>query len=132
MPWSDGAIGTYQWIGTPLRPLVEQAGLLGDAVEIVFTGWDTGVDLGIEHAYERSLPVADALHPEVMLAWAANGQTLLPEHGYPLRLIVPSWHGMASVKWLRAIPRARRNPAVYIRKLVRFIEAVEGGPDAPP
>ena len=103
VPWSDGAIGTYQWIGTPLRPLLEQAGLLGDAVEIVFTGWDTGVDLGIEHAFERSLPVADALHPGVMLAWAANGQSLLPEHGYPLRLIVPSWYGMASVKWLRAI-----------------------------
>ena len=103
VPWTDQAIGTYQWIGTPLRPLLEQAGLLPDAVEILFTGWDTGVDLGVEHAFERSLPVADALHPEVMLCWAANGQTLLPEHGYPLRLIVPSWYGMASVKWLRAI-----------------------------
>jgi DMSO/TMAO reductase YedYZ molybdopterin-dependent catalytic subunit len=103
VPWSDGAIGTYQWIGTPLRPLLEQAGLLGDAKEILFTGWDTGVDLGVEHAFERSMPVEDALHPEVMLAWAANGQPLLPEHGFPLRLIVPSWYGMASVKWLRAI-----------------------------
>lgn len=103
VPWSEGAIGTYQWIGTPLRPLLEQAGLLGNAVEILFTGWDTGVDLGIEHAFERSMPVADALRPDVMLVWAANGQPLLPEHGFPLRLIVPSWYGMASVKWLRAI-----------------------------
>ncbi|MGH1574364.1 molybdopterin-dependent oxidoreductase [Methylobacterium sp. P31] len=103
VPWADAAAGTYRWTGTPLRPLLEQAGLLDDAVEILFSGWDTGVDLGIEHAFERSLPVADALRPEVMLAWAANDQPLLPEHGFPLRLIVPSWYGVASVKWLRAI-----------------------------
>jgi DMSO/TMAO reductase YedYZ molybdopterin-dependent catalytic subunit len=54
-------------------------------------------------AFERSMPLADAMHPEVMLAWQANGQDLLPQHGFPLRLIVPSWYGMASVKWLRAI-----------------------------
>ncbi|GAC1651707.1 MAG: hypothetical protein NVS4B3_12810 [Gemmatimonadaceae bacterium] len=103
VPWSKEAIGTYQWTGTPLRPILEQAGLLDDAVEILFTGWDTGVDLGVEHAFERSLPVAEALRDEVMLAWDANGQALLPQHGFPLRLIVPRWYGMASVKWLRAI-----------------------------
>src|SRR5689334_6559633 len=103
VPWDKEAIGTYQWTGTPLRPLLEQAGLASNAVEVLFTGWDSGVDLGIEHAFERSLPVADAMRDEVMLAWAANGQPLLPEHGFPLRLVVPSWYGMASVKWLRAI-----------------------------
>ncbi|MBM6583545.1 sulfite oxidase [Microvirga sp. BT689] len=103
VPWASEAIGTYRWTGTPLRPLLEQAGLLDDAVEVLFTGWDTGIDLGVEHAFERSLPVAEALRDEVMLAWDANGQPLLPQHGYPLRLIVPSWYGMASVKWLRAI-----------------------------
>ena len=103
VPWFKEAIGTYQWTGTPLRPLLEAAGLLDDAVEVLFTGWDTGVDLGVEHAFERSLPVAEALRDEVMLAWEANGQALLPQHGFPLRLIVPSWYGMASVKWLRAI-----------------------------
>lgn len=103
VPWASEAIGTYRWTGTPLRPLLEQAGLLDDATEILFTGWDTGIDLGVEHAFERSLSVAEALRDEVMLAWDANGQALLPQHGYPLRLIVPSWYGMASVKWLRAI-----------------------------
>lgn len=103
VPWFKEAIGTYQWTGTPLRPLLEQAGLLDDAVEVLFTGWDTGVDLGVEHAFERSLPVVEALRDEVMLAWDANGQALLPQHGFPLRLIVPRWYGMASVKWLRAI-----------------------------
>ncbi len=103
VPWFKEAIGTYQWTGTPLRPLLEQAGLLDDAVEVLFSGWDSGVDLGVEHAFERSLPVAEALKDEVMLAWEANGQALLPQHGFPLRLVVPSWYGMASVKWLRAI-----------------------------
>lgn len=103
VPWAKEAIGTYQWTGTPLRPLLEEAGLLDDAVEVLFTGWDTGIDLGVEHAFERSLPIAEAMRDEVMLAWAANGQPLLPQHGFPLRLIVPSWYGMTSVKWLRAI-----------------------------
>ena len=82
--------------------------MLDDAVEILFTGWDVGIDLGIEHAFEPSLPVAEALRDEVMLAWNANGQPLLPQHGYPLRLIVLSWYGMASVKWLRAITLLNR------------------------
>jgi len=103
VPWFKEAIGTYEWTGTPLRPLLEEAGLLDDAVEVLFTGWDTGVDLGVEHAFERSLPIAEALRDEVMLAWAANGQPLLPQHGFPLRLVVPAWYGMTSVKWLRAI-----------------------------
>lgn len=103
VPWFREAIGTYRWTGTPLRPLLERAGLLDGAREVLFTGWDTGVDLGVEHAFERSLPLAEALRDEVMLVWEANGQPLLPQHGFPLRLVVPSWYGMASVKWLRAI-----------------------------
>lgn len=103
VPWGKEDIGTYQWTGTPLRSLLEEAGLLDDAIEILFTGWDTGIDLGVEHAFERSLPIAEALRDEVMLAWEANGQPLLPQHGFPLRLVVPRWYGMASVKWLRAI-----------------------------
>jgi len=103
VPWFKEAMGQYRWTGTPLRPILEQAGLLDDAVEVLFTGWDFGIDLGVEHAFERSLPVKEALRDEVMLAWEHNGQTLLPQHGFPLRLVVPSWYGMASVKWLRAI-----------------------------
>lgn len=103
VPWFKEAIGTYEWTGTSLRPLLEQSGILKDATEVLFTGWDTGVDLGVEHAFERSLPIAEALRDDVMLAWEANGQPLLPQHGFPLRLIVPGWYGMTSVKWLRAI-----------------------------
>jgi sulfane dehydrogenase subunit SoxC len=103
VPWFKEAMGQYQWTGTPLRAILEQAGPLEDAVEVLFTGWDSGIDLGVEHAFERSLPIKEALRDEVMLAWEHNGVPLLPQHGFPLRLVVPAWYGMASVKWLRAI-----------------------------
>ena len=102
-PWLEEAVGTAEWTGTPLRPLLEEAGIGAGAVEVVFGGADRGVQGGLEHDYERSLPLAEALREEVLLAWAVNGRPLPPQHGYPLRLVVPGWYGMASVKWLRRI-----------------------------
>lgn len=103
VPWRDEAVGCAEWTGTPLRPILEEAGLLDDAVEVLFSGHDRGIDQGIEHDYERSLPVEEALRDEVFLAYEINGQPLPPQHGSPLRLIVPEWYGMASVKWLKEI-----------------------------
>jgi sulfane dehydrogenase subunit SoxC len=102
-PWHDEAIGCAQWTGTPLAPILEEAGLLEDAVEILFRGHDRGIDQDVEHNYERSLPLEEALHEEVLLAYEMNGQPLPPQHGFPLRLIVPEWYGMTSVKWLKSI-----------------------------
>ena len=102
-PWLSEAVGTAEWTGTALAPLLEQAGIGAGATEVVFTGLDRGVQGEIEHAYERSLPLAEALREDVMLAWAINGQPLPPQHGFPLRLIVPGWYGMTHVKWLAAI-----------------------------
>lgn len=102
-PWHDEAIGCAEWTGTPLRGLLEQAGLADDAVEIVFTGHDRGIDQGVEQDYQRSLSINDALGDDVLLAYAMNGTPLPPQHGFPLRLLVPGWYGMASVKWLRSI-----------------------------
>ncbi len=102
-PWHEEAVGCAQWTGTPLGPILEEAGLLDDAVEIVFAGHDRGIDDGIEHDYERSLPVKEALREEVLLAYAMNEEPLPPQHGFPLRLVVPEWYGMASVKWLKSI-----------------------------
>jgi sulfane dehydrogenase subunit SoxC len=102
-PWLEEAVGTAEWTGTPLRPLLEEAGVGAGAVEVVFGGADRGVQGGLEHDYERSLPLAEALRGEVLLAWAVNGRPLPPQHGYPLRLVVPGWYGMSSVKWLRRI-----------------------------
>jgi DMSO/TMAO reductase YedYZ molybdopterin-dependent catalytic subunit len=103
VPWFNEPIGNYEYTGTPLGPILEEAGLLDDAVEVVFTGHDEGVDLGTKHFFERALPIDEALKAGVILAWDANGQPLLPVHGFPLRLVVPTWYGMASVKWLRSI-----------------------------
>ncbi len=103
MPWLLGAVGTAESTGTPLRHVLERAGLGEDVVEISFHGIDRGFDKGNEHEYGRSLKPAMALHDDVMLVWAMNGQPLQPQHGFPLRLVVPGWYGMASVKWLDRI-----------------------------
>jgi DMSO/TMAO reductase YedYZ molybdopterin-dependent catalytic subunit len=102
-PWLSEAIGTAEWTGTPLAPILEEVGVEDDAVELVFTGADRGVQGGIEHDYERSLTVLEAMRDEVLLVYAINGQPLPPQHGFPLRLIVPGWYGMTSVKWLARI-----------------------------
>jgi sulfane dehydrogenase subunit SoxC len=107
-PWLQEAVGTARWRGAPLRALLEEAGVADGAVEIVFTGLDRGVEGGIEQVYQRSLPVAEALRDEVLLAYEMNGAPLLPQHGFPLRLVVPGWYGMASVKWLARIDAVER------------------------
>lgn len=102
-PWHDEAIGCAEWTGTPLRPILEEAGVLDDVVEILFSGHDRGIDQEVEQDYERSLPLEEALSEGVILAYEMNGQPLPPQHGFPLRLVVPEWYGMASVKWLKSI-----------------------------
>jgi sulfane dehydrogenase subunit SoxC len=102
-PWVVEAVGTATWTGTPLAPILREAGVADDAVEVLFTGLDRGVEGGVEQEYQRSLPVQEALREEVLLAWAVNGQPLPPQHGFPLRLVVPGWYGMTHVKWLRSI-----------------------------
>jgi sulfane dehydrogenase subunit SoxC len=102
-PWVVEAVGTATWTGTPLAPILREAGLEDAAVEVVFTGLDRGVEGGVEQEYQRSLPVEEALREEVLLAWEVNGQPLPPQHGFPLRLVVPGWYGMTHVKWLRSI-----------------------------
>jgi len=99
-PWLDEAVGTARWTGTPLAPLLAQAGVLDGAVDVVFSGADHGIERGVEQDYERALPVAEACHPDVLVAHTMNGQPLPPQHGAPARLIVPGWYGMAQVKWL--------------------------------
>lgn len=102
-PWLHEAVGTMTWTGTPLGPLLAEAGLAAGAREVVFAGADHGVERGVEQDYERSLLVSDAMDEDVLLVWGCNGVDLPPQHGFPLRLLVPGWYGMASVKWLRRI-----------------------------
>ncbi|MFF3885945.1 sulfite oxidase [Streptomyces sp. NPDC001914] len=104
-PWLVEAVGTAEWTGVPLRLLLAEAGVEPDAVDVVFTGADHGVERGVEQDYQRALPldVASGEEPEVLVAYAMNGAPLPPQHGHPVRLVVPGWYGMAHVKWLRDI-----------------------------
>jgi sulfane dehydrogenase subunit SoxC len=100
-PWLTEAVGTAEWGGTPLAPLLEEAGVAPGAVEALFTGLDRGVEGGAAQPYERALALADTR--EAMLAYEMNGAPLPPQHGFPLRLVVPGWYGMTNVKWLARI-----------------------------
>ena len=102
-PWLSEAVGTAEWTGTPLKPLIDEAEPLDQACDVVFTGLDRGIQGDVEQQYERSLPLTECHRDEILLAYEVNGQPLPPQHGFPLRLIVPGWYGMAHVKWLRGI-----------------------------
>jgi DMSO/TMAO reductase YedYZ molybdopterin-dependent catalytic subunit len=107
-PWLVEAVGTAEWTGVPLRVVLAVAGVDPAAVEVVFTGGDHGIERGVEQDYQRSLSIDDALGEDVLLAYAMNGAPLPPQHGYPLRLVVPGWYGMAHVKWLTGIELVAR------------------------
>jgi DMSO/TMAO reductase YedYZ molybdopterin-dependent catalytic subunit len=102
-PWLVEAVSTAEWTGTPLAALLAEAGPRADAVEVAFTGADRGIQGGDEHRYARALTLAEAARPDVLLAYEMNGEPLPPQHGFPMRLVVPGWYGMASVKWLTSI-----------------------------
>lgn len=108
-PWGYGAVSTAMWTGVPLYLLLEAAGLHETTREILFEGTDRGAvdEKRQDVPFARSLPVEKAMHPDTILAYVMNGDPLPVDHGFPIRLIVPGWYGMASVKWLssiRAIP----------------------------
>ena len=96
--WAHRAVSTAQWTGVPLRSVLE---LRDSAVEVVFTGADGG-------GYQRSLPREVATDPDTLLAWEMNAEPIPARFGAPLRLIVPGWYGMASVKWLARIEAVER------------------------
>jgi sulfane dehydrogenase subunit SoxC len=102
-PWLLEAVGTASWRGTPLGGLLEEAGVRDGAVEVLFTGLDRGLEGGEVQDYARSIPLDEALRDDVLLAYEVNGSPLPPQHGFPLRLLVPGWYGMTSVKWLARI-----------------------------
>jgi DMSO/TMAO reductase YedYZ molybdopterin-dependent catalytic subunit len=100
-PWLTEAVGTAEWGGTRLAPLLEDAGVKQSAVELLFSALDRGIEGGDAQSYERALPIAEA--SDALLAYDMNGAPLPPQHGFPLRLVVPGWYGMQNVKWLTRI-----------------------------
>jgi DMSO/TMAO reductase YedYZ molybdopterin-dependent catalytic subunit len=103
-PWGLGAVSTARFAGARLRDLLARVRPRSGAVEVLFTGADSGeVEPGRSVSFARSLPLAAAHEPDVLLAWEMDGRPLAPRHGFPLRLVVPGWYGMASVKWLASV-----------------------------
>ena len=106
--WEVGAVGNAEWTGVPLSLLLESAGLADDVCELVLQGADRGVPKEEpkppgQISYARSISRERATESDVLIAYQMNGQDLTPDHGYPLRAIVPGHYGMASVKWLTDI-----------------------------
>jgi len=105
--WGLGAVGTAEWTGVPLSILLDRSGVEANASEVILEGTDGGMvedpksPPGKLH-FARSIPLKKA-RGDVLLAYKINGSELPPEHGFPVRAIVPGWYAMASIKWLQRI-----------------------------
>jgi len=120
--WAVGAAGNAEWTGVPLNAVLERAGLAPNAVTVILEGADRGTVEGDpaspgDICYARSLPVAKACRDEVLIAYRMNGAPLNRAHGFPARVVVPGWYGMASVKWLTRV-------VVTDRPFLGFFESV--------
>ena len=100
-------IGNARWTGTPLWPLIADAKPHGDALEVILWGADEGEEeirkQKFRQAFARSMTLADLQKSQAILAWEMNGEPLTPDHGFPLRVVVPGWYGVQNVKWLNAL-----------------------------
>src|SRR5205807_9294202 len=103
--WNLGAVSTAEWTGVPLVEVLDRAGVRSGAKEVLFRGADGGpVAEGADAIrFERSLTLDDARQSGALLAYAMNGESLPIQHGRPLRLVVPGWYAVTSVKWLTDI-----------------------------
>lgn len=107
--WELGGVSNAEWTGVPLSAVLERAGLRHAAVEVVLEGADQGEFKEPEPKtpgvipYARSLPLQKAMDSDVLLAYRMNSKELPPNHGFPIRALVPGWYGMASVKWLTRV-----------------------------
>jgi len=105
-------VGNAHWAGTSVAALLKDAGLKSTAREVVFFGADHGTEEIVhgggqsqeyEQNFARSLALEDAMNPDILLAWEMNGVPLPPQHGGPVRLLVPGWYGICNAKWLNHI-----------------------------
>ena len=130
-PWLDEAIGTGRWRGARLRDVLDRAAPGEDAVEVLFTGLDRGIEGDEEQSFQRSLPVDLARDEDVILAYDLNGSPLPPQHGSPLRLLVPGWYGMTNVKWLARITLVDQPFRGYQQARGYHLRADEDDPGVP-
>ena len=100
-------IGNARWSGTALWPLIQDAKPLGDALEVICWGADEGEEEIRKQKYRqcfaRSITLTDLANAGAILAWEMNGEPLTPDHGFPVRVVVPGWYGVQNVKWVNAL-----------------------------
>ena len=100
-------VGNARWTGTALWPLIQEAKPLGDALEVITWGADEGEEEIRKEKYRqcfaRSMTLTDMAKSGAILAWEMNGEPLTPDHGFPVRVVVPGWYGVQNVKWVNAI-----------------------------
>ncbi|MFE7119003.1 sulfite oxidase [Streptomyces sp. NPDC057654] len=128
-PWTLGAVGAARWRGARLADVLRLAGIRPEAVDVMPRGLDDPyVDDGVDYGrVRRPMPAAKALD-DVILAYEMNGEPLPYDHGYPVRVIAPSWVGVASTKWVGDIEVSDRPlSSPWTTEFYRLF-----GPDHPP
>lgn len=130
LPWSVEPTGNARWAGVSLRDVLRAAGLQPEARHIEFTGLDAVERHGRVFGFGGSIDVDKALDPDVLLAWEQNGVPLEPEHGYPLRAVVPGWIGARSVKWLHRITASATPSQNYFQSHAYRVQTTRD-PDRP-
>ena len=130
--WDNGGVSVSQWRGVSVKTVLEQASLKSVATDVLFEGLDSVTE---SHAngklvYAMSVPVEKLLDPDTILAYEMNGEPLPKDHGYPIRLLVPSWYGMASVKWLAKITVMDHPNEGFHETDYRIYPATDGKSDA--
>ncbi|MBW3661137.1 MAG: sulfite oxidase [Gemmatimonadetes bacterium] len=132
-PWAFDAVSTARFTGTSLVHLLDAAGVRRGAVEVLFVGADgEEADPRSEAAFARSLPLDVARHPDTILAWGMNGSPLRPQHGHPVRLVVPGWYAVASVKWVARIDLLDAPFRGHWQTTKYVYDGMEGVPDGTP
>jgi sulfite oxidase len=127
-PWGPGATGTATWTGVPLADVLALAGPLRGATHVGFGGADVCPEADPAQRFGGSIPLDKACRPEVLLAWAMNGEPLPPVHGAPLRVVVPGYIGARSVKWLERIELRSAPWEGYFQHVVYRLLPEDGRP----
>jgi sulfite oxidase len=127
-PWGPGATGTATWSGVALADVLALARPGGDASHVGFEAADVSPEATPPQRFGGSIPLDKACRPEVLLAWAMNGEPLAPVHGAPLRVVVPGYVGARSVKWLEGIELRSEPWRGYFQHIAYRLLPADGTP----
>ena len=117
--WRKGAVGTSKWTGVRLAELLKRAGAKPGMTHVYASGADR--PLGTQPPFVRQVPMAKALDPDTIVAYAMNDQPIPTAHGFPLRLVVPGWEGAYAIKWLNTLTVANKEePGFWVQTGYRY------------